>query len=181
MADTLVINLFAGPGAGKSTMAAGLFYELKMAGYNVEMALEYAKDLTWEERISTLSIQPYVFGKQYHRICRLLGKVDAIITDSPVLLSCFYAGALYPQSFHTSVIELFSQLRNLNFYVKREKAYNPAGRSQTEEEAQKIDADLLRLLSDNHFKYLIVPGSRDGLTNIMLPATISVLGGYFKE
>lgn len=39
-----VINLFAGPGSGKSTTCAGVFSKLKLAGVNCEMALEYAKD-----------------------------------------------------------------------------------------------------------------------------------------
>lgn len=39
-----VINLFAGPGSGKSTTCAGVFNKLKLAGINCEMALEYAKD-----------------------------------------------------------------------------------------------------------------------------------------
>ena len=45
---TLVVNFFAGPGAGKSSMAAGLFAELKFRGVNCELATEYAKDKVWE-------------------------------------------------------------------------------------------------------------------------------------
>lgn len=33
---TLVVNLFAGPGAGKSTGAAYIFSKLKMLGYDCE-------------------------------------------------------------------------------------------------------------------------------------------------
>ncbi len=32
-----VINLWGSPGAGKSTAAAGLFYRMKFADYNVEL------------------------------------------------------------------------------------------------------------------------------------------------
>ena len=32
-----VINLWGSPGSGKSTVAAGLFYRMKMADYNVEL------------------------------------------------------------------------------------------------------------------------------------------------
>ena len=42
--DTLIINLIGGPGSGKSTTAAGLFYKLKQMGIDCEMALEFAKD-----------------------------------------------------------------------------------------------------------------------------------------
>ena len=44
MKHTIVVNLIGGPGSGKSTTAAGLFYNLKKLGINCEMALEYAKD-----------------------------------------------------------------------------------------------------------------------------------------
>ena len=41
----IVVNLFAGPGSGKSTTCAGLFSKLKLAGIYCEMVLEYAKEL----------------------------------------------------------------------------------------------------------------------------------------
>ena len=44
MKETLVINLFGGPGCGKSTTMARLFADLKARGYNVEMVSEFAKD-----------------------------------------------------------------------------------------------------------------------------------------
>lgn len=65
---TTVINLFGGPGAGKSTLAALLFHHLKIRGLSCEMALEYAKDKVWEESYSTLHNQIYVFGKQHTSI-----------------------------------------------------------------------------------------------------------------
>ena len=57
--DTLIINLIGGPGSGKSTTAAGLFYKLKQMGIDCEMALEFAKDNVWEESLMTLNDQIY--------------------------------------------------------------------------------------------------------------------------
>lgn len=163
----LVVNLFSGPGAGKSTMAAGLFYKLKLAGYNVELALEYAKDLTWEERFNTLCNQPYIFGKQYHRLKRLEGKVDAIITDSPLLLSCFYSAKTYPVSFKTSVIEINDQFDNWNFFINRVKPYQPKGRNQTEDQAEEIDQEIKTLLNSALESYLSLDGNEAGTSELI--------------
>jgi hypothetical protein len=43
MEKTILVNLYAGPGTGKSTMAANVFSELKWMGVNCELALEFAK------------------------------------------------------------------------------------------------------------------------------------------
>jgi adenylate kinase family enzyme len=142
----LVVNLFAGPGAGKSTTAAKIFAALKDRGINVELAGEYAKDLTWEGRHRTLADQFYVFGKQHHRIYRLVTDCDVIVTDSPILMGLAYADG-YPQEFKQTVRWAFNRYRNLNFLLKRTKPYNPKGRNQTLEEAKQKDVEILRLLS----------------------------------
>ena len=46
----LCVNLFGGPGIGKSTTAAGVFNLLKLHGIETELITEFAKDLVWEER-----------------------------------------------------------------------------------------------------------------------------------
>ena len=47
MKDTLIVNLYGGPGCGKSTGAAYLFSKLKMAGVDAEYVPEFAKDKVW--------------------------------------------------------------------------------------------------------------------------------------
>src|SRR3954464_15085371 len=90
MNKTVVVNMLAGPGSGKSTMASSVFSELKWRGEETEYVGEYAKDLTWEKRVKTLDNQVYVFAKQHHRIFRLLNQVDIIVTDSPLYLTPIY-------------------------------------------------------------------------------------------
>ena len=86
----IVVNLFGGPGCGKSTGAAYIFAKLKMAGVNAELVTEFAKDKTWERNSKALTCQPYVFGKQVYRIDRCADQVDVIVTDSPIVLSLLY-------------------------------------------------------------------------------------------
>ncbi len=115
-----VINLFAGPGAGKSTTAAGLFYRMKKEGMNVELCTEYAKELVWDNAIDKLQDQLYVFAKQNHKLERLKTKVDYVITDSPLIL-CNYYGRKYGNSFmhvYSTLIEtVWCSYDNLNILL----------------------------------------------------------------
>lgn len=170
----LVINLFAEPGAGKSTLAAGLFYELKMRGINCELVREYAKDKVWEESFATLEDQIYVFGKQLHRTNVVADKVDVIITDSPVLLSMYYAKDI-SKEFKDLILSEFHSFNNVNYFVTRKKPYNPAGRMQTEEEAKDVRVKLRKLLNDNNVNLIEVDGSKEGL-GIILEDVLGKLG-----
>lgn len=163
----ILVNLFAGPGAGKSTTAAGVFHELKMAGVNCEFVTEYAKDLTWEERHCTLKNQAYIFGKQVNRLHRLLGKVDLVVTDSPILLTLLYTPLSYPKSFEPFVKDIWNEYENENYFIDRVKAYNPSGRNQTEAESRKIDRDIISLLESEAVKYTRVTGDRTAVTKIL--------------
>ena len=90
MKKTKVINFFSGPSSGKSTSAAKLFSELKTEGVNCELVTEFAKDEVWSGNIDRLKDQIHVFGNHHHRFWRLIGKVDLIVTDSPILMSIAY-------------------------------------------------------------------------------------------
>lgn len=158
--STLVINLVGGPGSGKSTTAAGVFYELKQMGVNCELITEYAKDKTWEGSQSTLSDQLYVFGKQHHRMFPKIGQVDVIITDSPLILSLIYGNHM-KDSFKTLVKETFDDFWNMNYYIVRKKPYNPSGRNQTEEEAKAIDVITRNVLKENNIPFTEINGDRD--------------------
>ena len=86
-----VINLFGGPGVGKSTAAAGLFYEMKKRQLSVELVTEYAKDMVWEKRWNILDDQLYILAKQHRRIARLAEHgIEYVITDSPISLGLVY-------------------------------------------------------------------------------------------
>jgi len=58
---TIHINLWAGPGTGKSTMAASIFAELKWNKIDCELVSEYAKQIVWEESYTKLNNQNWLF------------------------------------------------------------------------------------------------------------------------
>lgn len=48
--NTIIVNLFAGPGAGKTTCAWEIASELKKRNIQAEYVPEYAKELVWDEK-----------------------------------------------------------------------------------------------------------------------------------
>ncbi len=163
---SLVINLFGGPGSGKSTMASALFSELKYKNINCELVTEFAKDLTWEDRKNTLSDQIYVFGKQYHKIYRLLNKVDIIITDSPLLLTLIYDSE-QREYLRCLAMSEFMKMDNYNVFLNRVKPYNQKGRNQTEKESILIDGNIKRLLNQYNISYDEYDGSKNSVRYIV--------------
>lgn len=166
--DTLVVNLFAPPGSGKSTTAAGIFYLLKTKGVNCELVNEYAKDKTWEESFNVLNNQVYMLGKQHHRMFRLLNKVDVIITDSPLFMQQIYTKDNVLDDF---IKYEFNKFNNLNFYINRVKPYNPKGRNQTESESDVLGKEIIDILQKDNIEYITFNGDEscaENMTNIIL-------------
>ena len=154
MKHTIVVNLIGGPGSGKSTTAAGLFYNLKKLGVNCEMALEYAKDKVYEESFKTMDDQLYICGKQYHRMWRLKNLVDVIITDSPLLLSIYY-NKTKSNYFEDLIVEQYNKFNNMLYILKRDNIeFKQEGRIQNEEESKHIDMEVKNILDRNNISYI---------------------------
>lgn len=165
---TLVVNLFGAPGAGKSTGAAAIFSKLKMIGINAELIGEFAKDKVWEENFEVFKNQAYIFGKQFFRQSRCDGKVDVMITDSPLPLSILYNTDPYlTENFNLTVMDVFNSYNNLNFYINRVKKYNPKGRNQTEEESNSLVEPLKELLKERKIPFEEVNGDKQGYDYIV--------------
>jgi hypothetical protein len=160
-----VVNLFSGPGAGKSTTAAGVFALLKLHGVRSELVTEFAKDLTWEKREHTLNNQYYVWGKQYHKMWRVRHEVLVTITDAPLMHSVLYSNE-EDETFKKMVYESFNKFNNINYFIKRVKKYDVAGRSQTKEQAEELDLNVLEMLKKYRIKYKTVPGTSGGINTI---------------
>lgn len=166
--NTLVVNLFGSPGTGKSSGMAYIFYQLKSRGINAEMASEFAKDKVWEESVEVFKNQAYIFGKQYFRLSRVAGKVDVVITDSPILLSMFYnTQPELGENFNNMCMDVFNSFKNYNVFLQRVKLYNPAGRFQTEEESDALVAPMKKMLDDNNIIYQCYNGNKEGYDNIV--------------
>ena len=149
--NTKVINLFGGPGAGKSTCASGLFYLMKKDGIRCEIANEWIKEKVYEENSYVLGDQMYVFAKQRKKLVQLMGKVEYIITDSPLLLSVIYGDK--SGIFNSLVVEEFNKFVNLNFLIVRDHQYQMHGRMQDEGQAQDISQMIASILNYKQIEY----------------------------
>lgn len=167
---TTVINLFGGSGVGKSTIAALLFARMKMQGLHVELVREYVKLWAWGGRKVRQEDQIYLLGKQSAYESMLYGKVDYIVTDSPVLLAGMYAewhnGAdgKYVTDAANSFIEQSrrnSGVRIRNYLLERNGPFDPRGRWETAEEAERFDQFLEEGLVWNNYDYEPVRGSEE--------------------
>lgn len=165
-----VINIWSGPGSGKSTTAAGLFYHMKALGLECELIQEYAKDMVWENRHNILEDQIYVFAKQQRRIARLKDhNLDWVITDSPIPLGlCYMKPSAWSESFNQLVMQVFHNYENHNFYLKRSVEYNPNGRNQKHvQEAIQFDSQILNLLETANIPYVTITGAQTAVADIM--------------
>lgn len=166
MSKRIVINLTGGPGSGKSTTMAGVFYNLKKRGYNCEMAPEFAKEKVWEESFKMMDNQAYIFAKQFHRMWRIADKVDIIITDAPLFVTLHYDGE-HCKDLATYVMKKFNSFNNITFFIERDSDnYQTEGRIQCKEHAEVIDNELKRLLEENNVNYTCLK-QRDAVENIV--------------
>ncbi len=163
-----VINLIGQPGAGKSTTAFGLAHELTLLNLNCELVTEYAKDLVWREMAPReFQDQLYITAKQNHRLDRLRGKVDYVVTDSSLVLGAIYARPTYYQHYEPLLLELFRSYDNEVYLIKRVKPYSPVGRNQNSEEAEKIYGLVVELLDYANIPYTEIAGDKDAPKKIL--------------
>jgi len=154
---TKVINLFAGPGAGKSTSTWEIASALKLKGLNAEVVSEYAKELVYDENFQlldgSLKSQKAILTEQRKRIDRLIGKVDVIVTDAPLLLNSIYL-AQSDIEYYKNVLDIYNSYDNINVFVNRTNMkYETRGRTQSLDESMLLDTKIKNLLLDNNLEY----------------------------
>lgn len=153
---TLVVNLFAGPGAGKTTCAWLIAGELKKKNLVVEYVPEYAKELVWDGKLDLLNgsyaHQMQVSTEQNHRVERLLGKVDVVVTDSPVLLGAEYAKER-PGEVAVWCMQQHKSHHNFNLFIQRGQHYEKEGRTQDLAESRAIDKAIRTTLDEKGIFY----------------------------
>jgi hypothetical protein len=169
-----LICLYSGPGAGKSSIAAGLYHELKIQDQDVELCREFVKDWVWESRPILPGDHIYFFGQQMRRELVLLREVDTVITDSPMLLTLEYEQrqcqapyvmpALYEK--YASLLQEIN-VTPIHIFINRSKLYNQKGRNETATQAKALDKAIKKRLSDCGIRYEEVIGNKYAVDAIL--------------
>lgn len=155
--NTIVVNAFAGPGAGKTVSSLTLAAELAKKGYVCEYIPEYAKELVWDNNLDLLSGEPdlqlAVLQEQVHRIDRIYGSVDFIVCDSPIMLNPLYL-AVPDSQYNDLTFDLFSQYNNFCYFVERDpQHFEQEGRIHDLDSSITKDNEIKELLSSYHIYF----------------------------
>lgn len=177
--NTIVINAFAGPGAGKTTSCLEIAEKLKKQGFVTEYVQEYAKELVYDNHLTMLDghyeHQFAILNEQMKRINRLYGKVDFIVTDSPILLNNTYLNEdkntkVY-SAYTDCVNKLYGLYNNFNYFVERDtSAFEKEGRIHNLEQSIAIDNELKNMLHDNQIVFDVYTHAT--IDNIVRDSTI---------
>lgn len=162
MRKTVIVNLYGAPGAGKSTGSAYIFGQLKMNNISVELVREFVKDKIYEKSEGVFNDQVYILGKQHFRQTNVKGNVDVIITDCPLIIQAYYTDKYkfpYADELRQLVLKLYSLENNINYFVNRDKPYNPDGRFQTEADSDSISDNLKEYLDNLGIEYKEINGN----------------------
>lgn len=167
--EAIVLNMFGGPGTGKSILTTEIFARLKRNFIKCEISSEYYKKKLREEAAKVIQNQIYVFGKQQFQLFTLKDKVDVIVTDSPIIFSAIYNEPQCPE-LNALILKEFNKYNNINYYIERDKnvPYEQEGRYQDENGAKLVDNKVKIFLDENKIEYTTLSGiGKDSLSAVV--------------
>ena len=172
-----LINLFGGPGIGKSSIAAGITYKLKKKHISCNNPYEFPKLLAWDKNNEAIKDQLYVLANQHRGISQSYGKVDYIVIDSPILFSLIYKtyyntgypAEFYGEHFNHLIVDLHKKYDNINILLERtdEGKHNDDERYQTLQESLDIDKLCKTILDSNNITYHTVKVGKNTVKEII--------------
>lgn len=160
----LLVNFTGQPGAGKSTLAAGVFHVLKTRSWNVEIIVEYTKELNHQRDFWTLSDELLVFAEKYKRI-KKFADVDIVITDSPLHCSMHYGADQFGQA----GFDFFKHVANgsfdsLFFVMPDPEKYVPVGRLADETLAKQAGDKITSYIRQSPWPVWDLPKDSDHIS-----------------
>ena len=177
-----IINLFGGPGAGKTTLAYYLAYRFKQAGFRAELVGEAAREIIYDRNPpdpdtggvarQLIDNQFLISGLQSERIQRLFRRgVEVAIADSPLRMGLMYVNDPGMRTALKLAIRRFEEgyPHQLNVRVQRTPGkYDKESRAQTEHEATVLDDKIWEMMPKNPNDYATIWGHEEALFQYLL-------------
>lgn len=166
----IVINLYAGPCSGKSTLAADIFAKLKREGVQAEIPPEVAKIRAQRGDTGYLADQLAVFADTHHQLnMTARSGADVAILDSPLLLSLVYAPDNYFASFPLIVRDVYDRYRNIDYFLSRSTGhtYSEVGRVHNEMQAWCLDAKIMSMMESQKLTLNPIDSSEDSARDVV--------------
>lgn len=148
----VIVNLYGTPGSGKSTLAFLIMGELKRRGVQAHFVEEKIKLRAFDKTPLAKSEQIF-YQREQERALEAATDADGpevIVTDSPLLLSCYYSVLTKVEDDPTfadiSVSPTLTFHKNINLWVNPWKEFSSEGRFHTEEEAEGMASRMKELI-----------------------------------
>ena len=136
--NTLVINLWGGPGAPKNAYAEDLESGLVAAGFSVQVVVDYVEYLKWDDICNILdgsyNNQLEILKMQIELMEKNYGNVDFLITTAPLLANVF---ALIDsddiqKAYFSMVKNYHNCYNNSNLFIRKSSCFDNIYYNETE-------------------------------------------------
>lgn len=157
---SLVVNIIAGPCAGKSVLVCDIFSGLKKRGIDAEICTELAKSKVYLGQFDFFKNQLNISKCQEEIIYSINGKVEVIVNDGSLLNGLAY-NEISEESLEDKIeaekfiITNYNKYKNLNIFIDRGNIqYVTSGRLQKNiQEAIDVDNTLLMKMNQYNIPY----------------------------
>jgi predicted ATPase len=175
----IIVNLFGGPGSGKTTLAYYLAYRFKQAGFRAELVGEAAREIIYDRNppsggvaAQLLDNQLLITGLQAERIKRLARHdVEVAIADSPLRMGLLYVREHDMRWALQAAISAFDKefQHQRNVFVQRTRGhYDQESRAQSEAEAVEFDEKIKALIGHQIGDYQTIWGQEELMFSYLL-------------
>ena len=163
-----LVNLYGSVGSGKSTIAAGVFSNLKALRYSVNLIVEFSRELGYD-RSMAINDMPYVIGNQWHRIQQSF-RFDFAINDCPLALWTVYHSEMDKECADL-IFALERKFPSLNYLLERKfPMYHPyRGKASDilDQKMQEQQEKIRQMLDEHDIQYKILESNEAAVDAIV--------------